>query len=83
MSVMTKEEKRQLFLSVKDAWPEITANFAEKGVTRTTGLAAAIVQFRPVVAPLPAARLAACEQGTISDVAARIPFQSLRETAGT
>lgn len=40
MSIMTKEEKRQLFLSVKEAWPEITSSFAEKGVTRNTRAAA-------------------------------------------
>ncbi|KAH7697984.1 hypothetical protein AAVH_20008 [Aphelenchoides avenae] len=40
MSIMSKEEKRQLFLSVKEAWPEITASFAEKGVTRNTRAAA-------------------------------------------
>lgn len=40
MSAITKEEKRQLFLTVKEAWTEITANFAEKGVTRATRAAA-------------------------------------------
>ncbi|KAH7704255.1 hypothetical protein AAVH_28550 [Aphelenchoides avenae] len=36
MSTKMKEEKRQLFVLIKDAWPEITASFVEKGATRAT-----------------------------------------------